>query len=118
MVLLDPPHFSKYDYIHRDLATAFVELHRRLIGARRPSDEDLLTRVELGQEAFMSGYRETGPITIDGLDDSLAIGLFSISRVLGVAWGRLRSGRLVAGLRALGWALWIRGRLPGQRDLE
>ncbi len=118
IVLLDPPHFSKYDYVHRDLAAAFVELHRGLVGGYQPGDTTAQARVELAQEAFEAGYAETGPITLDDAVDRLAIGLFSISRVLGVASGRFRSGQVHSGLKALRWALWIRGRLPRERDLE
>ncbi|MDH3462172.1 MAG: hypothetical protein OEM32_00920 [Acidimicrobiia bacterium] len=117
IVLLDPPHFSKYDYVHRDVATAFMEMHKNLIGARRPTGADDTRRMYLAREAFLAGYADTGPTSM-GSEDHLAIELFVLSRVLGVAWGRIKSGQLRAGFQTLGWAFWQRGRIRAKRDLE
>ncbi len=108
LVLLDPPHVKKYDYVHRDLGSFFMELHRALLGERAPRSGDDLARLQRAQGDFLDGYRETGPDQLDTDQDRWAIDVFQIARISGVAQNRLRTGKISAAGRALSWAWWLR----------
>jgi len=111
LVLLDPPHVQKYDYVHRDVASFFMELHRALVGERRPAGEEENETLRRGQAAFLEGYREAGGVALDREEDRWAIELFQVGRVVGVARGRLRSGLGGPAWRALSWAWWLRKKM-------
>lgn len=108
LVLLDPPHVQKFDYVHRDVASFFMELHRALIGERRPAGDGEVRALRLGQAAFLEGYRDAGGKALDRAEDRWAIELFQVGRVVGVVRGRLRSGLGGPAWRALSWAWWLR----------
>jgi len=108
LVLLDPPHVQKFDYVHRDIASFFMEMHRSLVGERRPSGSDESHSVRRAGDVFLDGYRETGPVALDRDEDLWTIDLFQTARVVGVARGRARSGMLGPARSALAWAFWLR----------
>lgn len=108
LVLLDPPHVRKYDYVHRDIASFFMELHRCLVGERRPAGSDEYSSIRRACEAFLNGYRVTGPVALDRPEDLWAIDLFRTARVVGVARSRTRSGQWGPAFRAIFWAFWMR----------
>jgi hypothetical protein len=116
VVLLDPPHIQRYDYVHRDIGSFFMELHRSLVGVRRPVGKDESDMVRSSRTAFLEGYRETGPVALDRPEDIWAIDLFQTGRVMGVARSRVLAGLLGPARVALSWALWIRWGLspPGR----
>lgn len=107
LVLLDPPHVLKYDFVHRDIGSFFMELHRALVGEKRP-DETESHLVDRSRDAFLDGYREAGPDDLDRPEDIWAIDLFQAARVAGVARGRARARAFGPARRALSWAWWIR----------
>lgn len=109
LVFLDPPHVRKYDYVHRDLASFLMELHRSLAGEGRPSADRLGLLAET-RRAFLDGYRETGPAPLNRSDDALVIDLFQTARISGVLQGRLRTAKPGAAVRALSWWRWVRPR--------
>lgn len=108
LVLLDPPHVQKYDFVHRDLGSFFMELHRCLVGEGRPSSHDEMALLLRAQGDFMSGYGETGPVDLDTDQDRMVIDMFEIARITGVAQNRLRTAKLRPAWRALSWAWWLR----------
>jgi hypothetical protein len=108
LVLLDPPHVQKFDYVHRDVASFFMELHRALVGERRPAGEEEVSALRVGQAAFLEGYRDAGGMALDRGEDRWAIELFQVGRVVGVVRGRLRSRLAGPAWRALSWAWWLR----------
>jgi hypothetical protein len=108
LVLLDPPHVQKYDYVHRDIGSFFMELHRSLVGERRSVGTKETEMVRLSRAAFIDGYRETGPAPLDRSDDIWAIDLFQAARVVGVARSRASSRAFGRAWRALSWAWWLR----------
>ncbi|MGF1618753.1 MAG: phosphotransferase [Acidimicrobiia bacterium] len=115
LVLLDPPHVQKYDFVHRDIGSFFMELHRSLVGEWRP-DATEADSVERSRNAFLDGYREAGPDDLIRPEDIWAIDLFQAARVAGVARSRLSSRALGPGCRALSWAWWIRRGLSLERE--
>ncbi len=110
LVLLDPPHVQKYDFVHRDIGTFFMELHRSLVGEKRPNATEAHS-VDRSRNAFLAGYRQAWPDVLDQPEDIWAIDLFQAARVAGVARGRAGSKAFGPARRALSWALWIRSGL-------
>lgn len=107
LILLDPPHVRKYDYVHRDIGSFLMELHRSLVGESTPEGGQ---RVELmrAREDFLAGYRETGPDLLQRGEDRWVIDLFQVARIVGVAWNRFRAGEVGAAARALRWGWGLR----------
>jgi hypothetical protein len=112
LVMLDPPHVRKYDYLQRDVSAFTFELHRALIGERplRHDDRNAELLVSL-RRAFLDGYAETGPSPLDTELDGWMIAVFEISRVTGLGYARLRRRRLRATRGPLTWAVHERRRL-------
>lgn len=108
LVLLDPPHVQKYDFVHRDIGSFFMELHRSLVGERRPIGTEEADLVQRSRTAFLDGYRVAGPVALDRPEDIWAIDLFQTARVAGVARSRAGSRAFGPARRALSWAWWIR----------
>lgn len=107
LVLLDPPHVQKYDFVHRDIGSFFMELHRSLVGERRPDAKEA-DLVDKARCAFLDGYRTAGPDLLNRPEDIWAIDLFQAARVAGVARSRAASRAFGPARKALSWALWIR----------
>ncbi len=112
LVMLDPPHVRKYDYLQRDVSAFTFELHRALIGVRPmrrthpngPLLEDL-------RGAFLDGYATTGPSSLATALDVWMIRLFEVSRITGFAYASLRRRSFGKALPALAWAAQERRRL-------
>lgn len=111
LVLLDPPHVLKFDFVHRDIGSFFMELHRSLVGERRPDGAGEAELLTASRTAFLDGYRETGPVALDLPEDTWAIDLFLAARVAGVARSRAASKAYGPARRALYWAWWVRNGL-------
>lgn len=117
LVLLDPPHVRRYDFVHRDIGSFFMELHRSLAGERRPSGEEEDRLIQKSRTAFLDGYRQTGPVALDRPRDIWAIDLFQAARVVGVARNRAISAAYIPARRALSWAWWIRRGLSLEEEV-
>lgn len=111
LVLLDPPHVQKFDFVHRDIGSFFMELHRSLVGERGPGGVGEADLLDSTKAAFLEGYRETGPVALDLPEDVWAIDLFVAARVAGVARSRATSRAFGPAWRALRWAWWVRNGL-------
>ncbi|CAN5755846.1 hypothetical protein BH23ACT4_BH23ACT4_03080 [soil metagenome] len=107
LVLLDPPHVQKYDFVHRDIGSFFMELHRSLVGEKRPGAKGAVL-VDEAREAFLDGYRTEGPDVLNRPEDVWAIDLFQAARVAGVARSRAGSRAFGPARRAFSWARWLR----------
>ena len=117
LVLLDPPHVQKYDFVHRDIGSFFMELHRSLVGERRPAGNEEEGLVQRSRTAFLDGYREAGPAALDRPEDIWAIDLFQAARVAGVARSRAGTGAYGPARLALSWAWWIRRGLSPKKSV-
>lgn len=109
LVMLDPPHLRKYDYLHRDLSAFTFELHKALIGEgpeRSSSRERMLH--ERMRRAFLEGYATTGPSEVTSDLDAWVLRVFEISRVTGLAYARLRRRAFRSGGPVLAWAAQLR----------
>lgn len=114
LILLDPPHVRKYDYIHRDVATFAMEAHRSIVGERRFRTDSERAEWSSVMDAFVDGYAQFGPSKLDRNTDRMAVGMFVTARVSGVALGRFRQGDVSGGLRASLWARWLRSQALDQ----
>ncbi len=114
LILLDPPHVRKYDYVHRDVATFAMEAHRSLVGERGFRNDREQAAWSSVMEAFFNGYAESGPSQLAGNTDRMIVGMFVTARVSGVALGRLRRGDVSGAIRASLWARWLRSRALDQ----
>lgn len=108
VVLLDPPHVRKYEFVHRDIGTFVMELHRSLVGENTPPSSEESARLETAVTSFLKGYRDTGPSSLMEPNDIWAIFVFAAARVGGVAANRLRKLDLVKGFSSIRWALGLR----------
>lgn len=121
LVMLDPPHLRKFDYLPRDVSAFTFELHKAVIGehAVGRDDPNLKTLHEL-RGAFFAGYAATGPSPLDSDLETWVLRVFEISRVTGAAYARLRRRMARRALPLLRWALQLRRglgrppRLPGE----
>ncbi|MEN8238830.1 MAG: glycosyltransferase [Actinomycetota bacterium] len=109
LVMLDPPHVRKYDYVQRDISAFTYELHRALIGdgplTPHHDKADLLMRL---RQAFLVGYAETGPTTMASPLDDWMIRFYEVSRIAGLAYARVRRRRPLSAVRPLRWAAQVR----------
>lgn len=109
LVMHDPPHVRKFDYLHRDVSGFTYDLHRGLLG-NRPFDSGhpwAAMTAEL-REAFVSGYAVTGLSTLgDPLDDWL-VRLFEYGRILGRARGLIRRRQFTELPNQMRWAWQVR----------
>ncbi len=117
LMLLDPPHVQKYDYVHRDIGSFLMELHRSLVGEKRPVGSEQEALVRRSRDAFLDGYRTTGPAPLDRPGDIWAIDLFQAARVAGVARNRASSRAFGEARRAVSWAWWIRSGLSLEEEV-
>ena len=108
VILLDPPHVRKYAYVHRDIGTFVMELHRALLGERMPRNDGESARLSAAVASFVGGYADTGPTTLTGPSDVWAIRVFAAARVAGVAANRFRRFELGNALRTVRWAAGLR----------
>ncbi len=112
LVMLDPPHVRKFDYLHRDVSAFTFELHRATVGDR-PDKSDAVRSVVYDdlRSAFLTGYARTGPSDLSRPIDDWAIRMFEISRITGLAYARIRRRRPHAAVTPLRWALEARRQL-------
>lgn len=108
VILLDPPHVRKYGYVHRDIGTFVMELHRALIGERMPRNEGESMSLSTAVDSFLGGYADTGPTALAGQSDFWAIRVFAAARVAGVAANRFRGFDLGNAFRTVRWAAGLR----------
>jgi hypothetical protein len=109
LILLDPPHLYRYDYVHRDIATALSEVGRNLRNLKGRSQRASNSLLSLAREAFIAGYLgSTGEIAL-GEDDQKLIGLFEFSRLAGAARKQLRSGKIISAAQTAKRAYRLRG---------
>jgi hypothetical protein len=124
LVVLDPPHVDKYDYVHRDLGSFTMELHRAIIGDRPPGPDSDLATLDRLVDVILTAYASVGPIDPRESRERWVIRLFETGRIGGVARGRLRQLKIGAFVRASRWAVWSRRRLvqlqgaPDDADIE
>jgi hypothetical protein len=122
LVMLDPPHVRKYDYLQRDVSAFTFELHRSLIGVR-PTQRNHPNGMLLKdlRRAFLDGYSATGPSSLGEALDVWMIRLFEVSRITGCAYASLRRRSFGKALPALAWAAQERRHLgspPRAQELE
>lgn len=108
IVLLDPPHVRKYEFVHRDIGTFVMELHRSLVGEHKPPSPEESARLEAAVTSFVRGYGDTGPSSLTDPNDIWAIFVFAAARVGGVAANRLRKLDLGKSFSSIRWALGLR----------
>lgn len=124
LVLLDPPHVNKYDYVHRDLGSFTMELHRAIVGDRPPGQDSDTARLDRLVEGLFGSYATRGPVDPRQPLDRWAVRLFETARISGVARGRLRTVKIAPFVRATRWAMWSRRKLgelqsaPNPTDTE
>jgi hypothetical protein len=109
LVMIDPPHVRKYDYLQRDISAFTYELHRALIGDGPLTPDhkraDLLASL---RRSFLAGYAATGPTTMTSDLDDWMIRFFEVSRITGLAYARIRRRQLRAAVLPLRWAVHVR----------
>jgi hypothetical protein len=110
LVLLDPPHVRKYDYIHRDLGAFLYELHRACAG-ERPAKGASRASLDALRVAFLDGYADESPDSAIDAVDVWVMDLYSLARVSMLAYNRARSGKVTGALRATRWAVMGKARL-------
>ncbi|MEN8239406.1 MAG: glycosyltransferase family 4 protein, partial [Actinomycetota bacterium] len=112
LVMIDPPHVRKYDYVQRDVSAFTYELHRALIGDG-PLDGDHRNAALLAKlrAAFIAGYAATGPTAMEGRLDDWMIRFYELSRITGLAYARIRRRQFLAAAAPLRWAAQVRRRL-------
>ena len=109
LVMIDPPHVRKYDYIQRDVSAFTYELHRALIGdGPLPPDHDMASLLMGLRQAFLAGYATTGPATMTRPIDDWMIRFYEVSRITGLAYARLRKRQPRAAIAPLRWAAQVR----------
>ncbi len=112
LVMLDPPHVRKYDYLQRDVSAFTYELHRALIGDGPLTPDhvnaDLLASL---RTSFLSGYAATGPTSMVSQLDDWMIRFYEVSRITGLAYARMRRRQPMAAASPLRWAAQVRRRL-------
>lgn len=108
LVMLDPPHVRKFDYLQRDVSAFTFEMHRALVGDRPVSDTGDGSMLSDLRGAFLAGYAATGPSTLSTPLDVWMIRFYEVSRITGLAYARARSGRTGAATGALRWAVSVR----------
>lgn len=117
LVMIDPPHVRKYDYLQRDISAFTYELHRALIGdgpmTLNHERAELLARL---RSAFLAGYGATGPTSMMSELDDWMIRFFELSRISGLAYARTRRRQLRAAVPPLRWALHVRRTLGSPPD--
>lgn len=112
LVLHDPPHVRKFDYVHRDVSGFTFDLHRSLFGNSPHDASHPNAGLAAGwRRAFLDGYEATGPTPLDTAVDEWAIRLYEISRITGRAYGALRRRRLTGVPTLLRWAAQARRQL-------
>jgi glycosyltransferase involved in cell wall biosynthesis len=105
LVMLDPPHVRKFDYLQRDVSAFTYELRRALIGdGPAPSDHDRADLLATLRKSFLAGYAATGPSTMSSPLDDWMIRFYEVSRITGLVYGRLRRRQLRTAVRPLRWA--------------
>ena len=104
LILLDPPHVRKYDYVHRDVSSFTFEVDRALRG------KDRATAMKLNR-AFVEGYRSEGLCDPAEGRHRWAVRLYETSRITGLAYGRLQRRRVREAAGAVGWAIRQRASL-------
>ena len=109
LVMIDPPHVRKYDYIQRDVSAFTFELHRALIGdgPLLPDHQNAGLLMELRQ-AFLDGYARTGPTSMSREVDEWMIRFYEVSRITGLAYARIRRRQPRAAIAPLRWAAQAR----------
>jgi hypothetical protein len=109
LVMIDPPHVRKYDYIQRDVSAFTYELHRTLIGdgPMSPShpNADLLMTL---RRSFFEGYATTGPATMTRPIDEWMIRFYEVSRITGLAYARIRRKQPRGAIAPMRWAAQAR----------
>ncbi|MEN8238285.1 MAG: glycosyltransferase, partial [Actinomycetota bacterium] len=112
LVMIDPPHVRKYDYIQRDVSAFTFELHRALIGdgpgVPSHTNADLLIAL---RQAFFTGYAASGPTNMTDEIDRWMVGFYEVSRITGAAYARIRRREWSAPIALLRWAAQMRWRL-------
>ena len=109
LVMIDPPHVRKYDYIQRDVSAFTYELHRALIGdGPLPQDHDSAGLLISLRQAFLQGYGTIGPATMTRSIDEWMIRFYEVSRITGLAYARLRRRQPRSAIAPLRWAAQVR----------
>ncbi len=112
LVMLDPPHLRKYDYLPRDVSAFTFELHKALIGEQplRPTNPQRSFHAAT-RRGFLEGYAATGPSPLTADLETWVLAVFELSRVTGLAYARLKRGAVRASLPVFAWAAQLRRRL-------
>lgn len=97
LILLDPPHVRKYDYVHRDISSFTFEVDQALRKIDRKTAAAL-------NRAFLEGYADEGLCDPTADRHRWAVRLYEVSRISGLAYGRVRSRRFTTAAATLAWA--------------
>lgn len=101
LLMHDPPHVQKFDYLHRDVSAFTYDLHRTLLGHQSFSPDHPNAGVALALRGeFLAGYGDVGPSTLDSPIDVWMVKFYETSRIVGRAIGVSRR--------------WQFGDVPGQ----
>lgn len=112
LVMLDPPHLRKHDYLPRDVSAFTFELHKALIGEQPLRSTNPQRRLHAAmRRAFLEGYAATGPSALTSDLETWVLGVFEISRVTGLAYARLKRRAVGTALPVFAWAAQLRRRL-------
>ncbi|MFV2000830.1 MAG: glycosyltransferase [Acidimicrobiia bacterium] len=112
LVMLDPPHVRKYDYLQRDISAFTYELHRALIGdGPSTPGHDRAELLAILRRSFLDGYATTGPTSMTSQLDDWMIRFYELSRITGLAYARVRRRQLRPAVSPLRWAVNERRRL-------
>ena len=109
LLMHDPPHVRKFDYLHRDVSAFTYDLHRTLLGHQSFSTDHPRAGVALAlRDEFLAGYGDVGPSMLDSPIDVWMVRFYETSRIVGRAIGVSRRRQLGEVRGQLRWALQAR----------
>lgn len=112
LLMHDPPHVEKFDYLHRDVSAFTYDLHRTLIGHRRFSRDHPRAEIALALRGeFLTGYGDTGPRMLDSPLDLWMVEFYETSRIVGRSIGVSRRRQFDEIPGQVRWALQARREL-------
>jgi len=119
LVMIDPPHVRRYEYVHTDVSTFLFELHRSFFGDGPLSPHDGKADLMMSlRKAFLDGYAATGPIPMTSPVDEWAIRLYEVSKIMGFAYTRMRRKQPRSVAAPLRWAARVRRGLGAPPQMQ
>lgn len=117
LIVVDPPHLTKFDIVQRDLSAFTFEVQKALRASEEKQEGAALAASIT--EAFVAAYVEGSAPRPDPNFDSWALDFYELSRISGMIYNQIQARKFGGAASTLSWALkmrlelgWRGGRTP------